>query len=88
MKMNFIHLSRAWYKVVCNFYGMKYPISHGQCFHLLVWSEHGMKCLYITKYIDIVFCGLFIKKYFRIQGPILPARVLKNELRHKKSHQT
>ena len=32
------------------------------CFHLLVWSEHGMKCLNIKKYIDIVFYGLFIKK--------------------------
>ena len=32
------------------------------CFYLLVWSEHGMKCLNITKYIDIVFYGLFIKK--------------------------
>ena len=37
------------------------------CFHLLVWSEHDMKCLYILKFdivilnIDIVFYGLFIK---------------------------
>ena len=58
------------------------------CFHLLVWSEHGMKCLNIKKYIDIVFYGLFIKKKFEFHSPILPARVLKNELRHKKSHQT
>ena len=32
------------------------------CFHLLVWSEYGIKCLNITKYIDIVVYGLFIKK--------------------------
>ena len=78
MKMDFIHLSRPWYEIALGIgcYGyigwymwyLWYEVLHVNvvCFHLLVWSEYGMKCLTITKYIEIVFYGLFIKKKNRI----------------------